>query len=295
MSTYFERSSSGSSFSMVTKRLLTFLCCGMDVFILPFLQDLSTASTSEDFALQMFWRTSHLGLFSLTANKTISAIWLLLVFSGVGCWAGSVLTHSSWEWYTFRSSKTINASESALKHRDTVSCFCWTPSLGRSFTKGWGCTLLWMLELTSFITEDSSTFWWGWTTNGFGNMSRKCSSTSWWMVLGSLVSCREAWPSLESGGTLSTKDFFGFVDNGTTFVAIMLCNKRPHSFWGLLEPPLLLKEILQIIKLSLLPVLAETQTRRMTRENRSERLSSCLVLPSVLRVRQRPLELAAFG
>lgn len=72
------------------------------------------------------------------------------------------------------------------------------------------------------ITKVSLTFLLGWARPGLGKKVRKCSRTSWWMVLGPLVASRSrSWPSLELGGTLSIKDCFGFEDIGNTFAAIV--------------------------------------------------------------------------
>lgn len=92
--------------------------------------------------------------------------------------------------------------------------------------------LFWRFELTSFtITKVSLTFWLGWTRLGLGKKVRKCSRTSWWMVLGPLVASRSrSWPSLELGGTLSIKDLFGFRGIGTTFAAIVPWNHTHTCF-----------------------------------------------------------------
>ena len=100
--------------------------------------------------------------------------------------------------------------------------------------------LFWKSELTSFIiTKVSLTFWQGWASPGLGKKVRKCSRTSWWMVLGPLVASRSrSWPSLEFGGTLSIKDCFGFGGIVNTFAAIMPLNHTPHSLLQFQKPPL---------------------------------------------------------
>ena len=107
--------------------------------------------------------------------------------------------------------------------------------------------LFWRFELTSFtITKVYLIFLLGWTKLGLGKKVRKCSRTSWWMVLGPLVaSPSRSWPSLELGGTLSIKDRFGLGGIGTTFAAIVPWNHTPHLFLQSFKSHLLLEKTCQ--------------------------------------------------